>query len=150
MLSFSTPLPWTKDFGRLGSRSNVDLELSYIERDQAGWDELASLNASVGAARISYWDLVSAALRLHTVSRQRAIIEGIAEKVQQRYDERLATDYDRVQALERLQNVLESEERACCNCRMKLFPAALHTTSSFVKEDLRVSNSIEASVTTVE
>ncbi len=111
-LSFSMPLPFSKDFGEYGSRTNVNLKLADIDYSRTAWDKTATFNDRIGETQASYWRLVGAALRLHTTVAQRALIEQMAAKVEQRFDERLATDYDRIQAGERLQRVLEQEEAA--------------------------------------
>ena len=111
-VSLSMPLPFTRNFGEYGSQTNVNLKIADLAYTRSDWDAMAALNDRVGASQVSYWQLVAAAATLHATVEQRRLIEDIAVKVRRRYDERLATEYDRMQAEERLQRVLETEELA--------------------------------------
>jgi outer membrane protein TolC len=111
-LSFSTPLPYSRNFGPYGFRPNVDLMLSRLGEKQAGWAVAASANEALRAADDAYWELVRAVKQLQIRIEQREVLQALAERAQALFEARTITVYDKAQIDANLENIRNQEEIA--------------------------------------
>ncbi|MBF0188372.1 MAG: TolC family protein [Magnetococcales bacterium] len=110
--SLSTPLPWTKGFGPLGSAASLSLHLAELNRDKARFTLIETLNSQLRSALATYWDLVRQTLKISTALQHHTVLKQQRDRVQRLMDAGRATEYDLLQAENALFTARNQEEIA--------------------------------------
>lgn len=112
---FTTPLPFSRNFGFYGSFANVTVKLADISQRQADLALVATANAVLRDINGSYWELVRALLQLYITRAQRHVLEDLSARRAKQYNLRQLTNYDRAQLEADLANIANNEELAWNN-----------------------------------
>ncbi len=114
-VGFSTPLPYTKDFGPTGAPNDINITLAEINREVAFWDLQSSVNDNLLSAITAYWDLVRSVKRLKATIENRKIIEKLHAHTLTMFQAQRTTAYGKFQVEARLANIKNREEIAWAN-----------------------------------
>ena len=114
-LTFTTPVPYAKNFGEFGSADVINIKLAGISSEQSDWQVSALSNQVQGALEAGYWQLVGALKQLQVTVAQRLILEQITASIRRQYDQQLITAYDMAQTEAQLDNIRSQEEIAWSN-----------------------------------
>jgi outer membrane protein TolC len=109
---FSSPLPWSRNFGRYGNLDNVDLLVAEQASSSAYYRYGATANTVVADSQRLYWNLVRRALELDAVIRHRETIARRLAKVRREFDVGSITQYELRLAEADHENLLNSQEFA--------------------------------------
>lgn len=110
-INVTTPLPFTKDWGPYGA-PDASIKLAKKATERAYWDVQASINSSLLAVTVGYWDLVRAALRLEEAARSRAELEKLAGNMEKLIQAGRSIQYEKNQIDTELARVKGVEEDA--------------------------------------
>ena len=114
-LTFTTPVPYAKNFGEYGSQDVINIKLAGINSEQSDWQVGAVSNQLQGALAADYWRLVGALMQVQITVAQRTILEDITASVRRQYQKQLITAYDMAQTEAQLDNIRSQEEIAWSN-----------------------------------
>lgn len=111
-LSFSTPLPYSRNFGTYGNPASVNVMLAEQAQSRARADYGAASNSVLAEAQRRYWTLVQRALELNVAQHQRETMAESLGHVERSFDAGQVTQYDLRQAQAQLENFRDQEEIA--------------------------------------
>jgi outer membrane protein TolC len=103
--TFTTPLPFSKDFGPYGSAPNVNVMLAQVGRRQADWTIKAAINEALRDVDNTYWELVRSLLQLQIAEQQRETLQTLARSGDRLFQEQQITAYDKAQTDTDLANI---------------------------------------------
>jgi outer membrane protein TolC len=105
LAAFTTPLPFSKDFGPYGSAPNVNVMLAQVDRRQADWTIKAAINEALRDVDNTYWELVRSLLQLQIAEQQRETLQALARSGDRLFQEQQITAYDKAQTDTDLANI---------------------------------------------
>lgn len=105
LAAFTTPLPFSKDFGPYGSAPNVNVMLAQVDRRQADWTIKAAINEALRDVDNTYWELVRSLLQLQIAEQQRETLQALARSGDRLFREQQITAYDKAQTDTDLANI---------------------------------------------
>ena len=108
--SFSTPLPFSKNFGEEASIQSVLLRKSEISRSQAEETRAFQVNSTVQMALNGYWDLVLSLLQVESAIENWSLQNAQKDRASKLYDLQRVTEYDLMQARTNVANAHNQEE----------------------------------------
>jgi outer membrane protein TolC len=110
--SFTTPLPYTKGFGREGDANTVNLGFARAAQERTTWNTRSTRNGALNQAMSSYWDMVQAAETVRLLTRTRGAVAARLAAQKRLFDAGLNTQYDVLQIEVELANLTGREELA--------------------------------------
>jgi outer membrane protein TolC len=113
--NFTTPLPFSKNFGPYGSVANVGVMLADRNDRLAAWNLEAQANAALNAVDGAYWEVVRAVRQLQIRMEQRLVLEALAEQAKRLFEAKTITTYDKAQTDANLENIKNQEQIAWNN-----------------------------------
>lgn len=121
-LSFSTPLPYARNFGEYGNTQSIGIKQAVISLQEAEWRIEAVSNQVLGGVVggvpgmwVQYWSLVGALKQIEVIAAQRQILEQIVASTRRQFDQQLVTAYDMAQAEAQMENLRDREQIAWNN-----------------------------------
>ncbi len=110
-MSFSTALPFTKDFGPY-SYHDQNLKLKHIATDRAAWELKAEINQTLLNVDTAYWNLVESLKILETTIRNRMSMQKVVEQTNKLFVAQRTTAYGKHQVESELERLHANEESA--------------------------------------
>ncbi len=108
--NFSTPLPFSKNFGEYGTIQSVNLLKAEISKNQAEINEASQVNVTVQMALNAYWDLILSLLQVESAIEHRSVLAAQKRYAQKMYDLKRFTEYSLMQARTEVENARNEEE----------------------------------------
>lgn len=112
--SFSTPVPFCKNYGAYGSRDNIDPKLAQIKIESMLWHKKNVENTILSNVHKAFWELVGNLQRLRVIQQAKGNLSLMAEKTTRLYLEKMRTSYDKAQVDGDL-GIMESREELVLN-----------------------------------
>lgn len=113
--AFTTPLPFSRNFGPYGFSPKVGVMLSERRDRQADWAVAASSNSVLRDVDGAYWELVRRIKQLQITIEQRKVLEGLVEHAQVLFQAGAVTAYDKAQVDADLEDFRNREQIAWNN-----------------------------------
>ncbi len=113
--SFSTPLPYFKNFGALGSASAVNLKLAEFGLERAKLTLSNTENQALQNVSAAYWDLVRSLMNVASAQDYRQRMNQMVARTERLVEAENATQYERIQAFKSLTSARNREEMAWNN-----------------------------------
>ncbi|MBF0284682.1 MAG: TolC family protein [Magnetococcales bacterium] len=114
-LGFSTPLPYTKNFGSLGNWAAVDEALAQLDEERAARQEETLANSVLEMVLTGYWELVRQTLHLSAAMERREYLDAQTTHAQRMSAEDKITAYSLIQVQAETANAQHQEEIAWQN-----------------------------------
>ncbi len=97
LAAFTTPLPFSRNFGPYGFFPKVGVMLAERRDRQADWAVAASSNSILRDVDGAYWELVRSIKQLQITIEQRKVLEALVERAQVLFEAGAVTAYDKAQ-----------------------------------------------------
>ena len=109
---FTSPLPFSRNFGPYGSFANIQVLLAKIGERQADWAVESNINAVLRDVDDAYWELVRGIKLLQIIREQQQVLEDLVKRAQSLFEAQSITVYDKVQIEADLENIKNQAEIA--------------------------------------
>jgi outer membrane protein TolC len=109
---FTSPLPFSRNFGPYGSFANIQVLLAKIGERQADWAVESNINAVLRDVDDAYWELVRSIKLLQIIGEQQQVLEDLVKRAQSLFEAQSITVYDKVQIEADLENIKNQAEIA--------------------------------------
>ncbi|MGH8655487.1 MAG: TolC family protein [Gammaproteobacteria bacterium] len=110
LAAFTSPLPFSRNFGPYGFFPKVGVMLSERRDRQADWAVAASSNSVLRDVDGAYWELVRSIKQLQITIEQRKVLEGLVEHAQVLFQAGAVTAYDKAQVDAELEDFRNREQ----------------------------------------
>lgn len=114
-LSFSSPLPYARNFGEYGNPQSIGIKTAAISLQQAESGIESASNQVQGQLWVLYWQLIGALKQIQVLTVQHQILEQIVASTRRQFEQQLITAYDMAQADAQLENLRDREQIAWNN-----------------------------------
>ncbi|MBF0382566.1 MAG: TolC family protein [Magnetococcales bacterium] len=111
-LEFNTPLPYSKNFGNLGTYSTVNVEQTKISLQKSVQAKDGQVNFESKLALTDYWELVRSMLTVESALLNRSVLTKQLERVKRQLRLNRVTEYDFMLAKSSLEDAKHKEEIA--------------------------------------
>ncbi len=113
--AFTTPLPYSRNFGPYGFFPTVGVMLAERRDRRADWVVAASANSVLRDVDSAYWEIVRSIKQLEITVEQRTVLERLAARAQVLFDAGALTRYDKAQVEADLEDFRNREQIAWNN-----------------------------------
>ena len=110
--NFSTPLPYSKNFGRDGDRASLNTTLAEVAAKRSRWQYGATSNTVLADVQRRYWALVTRALEVSATVQHREIISARVAHSERMLELGQTTQYEVRQMRAQFENLRNVEETA--------------------------------------
>ncbi|MGH8644893.1 MAG: TolC family protein [Gammaproteobacteria bacterium] len=115
LAAFTTPLPFSRNFGPYGFFPNVGVMVAERRDRQADWSVAASVNSVLRDVDGAYWEIVRNIKQLQINVEQRKVLESLAEHARVLFEAGALTRYDKAQVDADLEDFKNGEQIAWNN-----------------------------------
>ncbi len=115
LAAFTTPLPFSRNFGPYGFFPKVGVMLSERRNRQADWVVAARTNSVLRDVDGAYWELVRSIKQLQITIEQRKVLESLVQHAQVLFQAGAVTAYDKAQVDAEFEGLRNQEQTAWNN-----------------------------------
>lgn len=110
LAAFTTPLPFSRNFGPYGFFPTVGVMLAERGDRKADWTVAARVNSVLRDVDGAYWELVRSIKQLQITIEQREVLESLAKHAQVLFEARAIIAYDKAQVDADLEDLRNREQ----------------------------------------
>lgn len=114
-LGFSTPLPYSKNFGSQGNAAAVAVEQARLNAEKTRQQQDVQINAELEGGLTAYWELVRNLLAVESALLNQQVLEKRSEQLRHLLKSQRVTEYDLLSAEAGVESARNQEEIAWNN-----------------------------------